>query len=64
MIQVDNTTRRHQVFEMKGSVWLEGLRQLMTKHDSEQPVIVYSHTLAPRHILPVLAKEHYASRLR
>lgn len=64
MIQVNNTTMRHQVFEMKGSDWLEGLRQLITKDGSEHPVLVYSHTLTPRHVLPDLAKEHYASRLK
>lgn len=63
MFQVNNTTMR-QVFEMKGSDWLEGLRQLMSKDSSEQPVIVYSHTLTPRNVLPVLAKEHYANRLK
>lgn len=52
------------MFEMKGSDWLEGLRQWMSKDGSEQPVLVYSHSLTPRHVLPVLAKEHYASRLK
>lgn len=63
MFQVNNSTMR-QVFEMKGSDWLEGLRQLISKDGSEQPVIVYSHTLTPRHVLPVLAKENYSSRLK
>lgn len=52
------------MFEMKGSDWLEGLRQFMSKDGSEHPVLVYSHSLTPRHVLPVLAKEHYASRLK
>lgn len=53
-----------KVFEIQGFNWLERLRQLVSKDGNEQPVLVYSHTVTPRHVIPLLAKEQYASRLK